>query len=1483
MIRWPKSKEGFFIRSGGVIYYMKKSKRYLRRKLISLLMLMIFITTMIPPLNVNAASNKKPVLMQKYKYSYVGSSNTYTISNVKKGYTIKWLISKTVKDYISFSKDKHVCSKTVKVSDKTTKLKVYTLKSAKDKINAKYKVTAYIYDKKGSKVSTCTDEVKINIDATDIVINNHPENNLISVNTSFNFNKTLIPNDSVNKTFWIVTDENNHVIVNTKSKVKSNKVVMKANGIFSPKAIGTYKIYAVAYRSDKAAIQRAKSRAVIVQVIDPSIPTVTPTITVTPTPTALPVSVPVPPIIPPVNTTYLLTIMAAEGGTITIGTSGSYISGTEVGLSATPQEGYLFAGWTSSNGGSFGNATLTSTTFITPSNATTVTANFTKDKSTEEKLPDDIKDMLGLDKTKEDNDGDGLKDLYEFSYLSTSLLLVDTDGNGMSDADEDSDEDGLTNIQEQELGTRPDRLDSDVDGLGDGNEVNTYGTNPLNADTDGDGLIDGEEIKLGLNPNDPKSDSITPDNERKFEQSVSDSVKDDALLNSDNWLIPSISGNVPGDISRNVLIEKSDSYIFDDNRSVLSDVIDVQTTYELPLTLSFTYNFEYTGNARNLTIVSFGEEGLEIVETSIDETSKVISGSIAGGGTYFVIDLDEFLKGLGIDVFANIKSDPLELSELSFMGLDEEAADKKIREVEYDYLYDNDGNIIDQIEKPSEEINYTSIQTSAFTAYDREALSSRTVATGKADVVFVIDTTGSMSSSISDVKNNINIFAEKLVNDYNIDANFSLIEYRDITVDGMDSTMLHKNVSSSWFTNVNSFKSEVNTLIVGGGGDLSETPIDGLKMAQRLDWRRDAAKIIVLVTDADYKIDNNYDVSSMEEMASSFANDGIMVSAITYNVSIYSLLTNITGGLYGYIYGNFSDILLSLAEKVGEVTNTGGEWAFLNDFQAVKLSDTIANASINDTDNDGVSDAQELGTSVEKDMLSYIKALVNRYSIPIESYYGKTKITVWNYKSNPVLLDTDYDGISDGNKDFDGQTVVSDSFPKDNTFIGKLYYEEDDKKKESKKNIEFTVDYSLLFKNNRDYKKDLAVLASLYAANIYKPTYLAVTRGVIGGSYDNTELETLFGLKDVEDININGTDYGVDVDDNTEFVIGHRKIVFNGVTKEIILVVVRGTNGTNTEWSSNFDVGANTSEYYAATGSSHPDWLNKNNHKGFDVAANRILKKINEYLLRHSLTTSSSKAILITGHSRGAAIANLLGAHFEKDPNFMSFTYTFAAPNPTTDSDVRSYKTIFNIVNQDDIIPYLPLSSWGFNKYGIVKDISVEDHYENHWGTAQAGTWEWLTGSDYNNDGGTQRTLDAFAKIASNRNELYILDNTDDGTVWENNIGHITRAGAESELAELTNALRTEKLLKYCNLKVVGGGISYHVAVNYCPAYLMQMLANMTTKIGPTLGRDTTGVYASAKASFAFSSGKIGFGGMTHPHLPITYYLIVHNNFVNHV
>lgn len=121
-----------------------------------------------------------------------------------------------------------------------------------------------------------------------------------------------------------------------------------------------------------------------------------------------------------------------------------------------------------------------------------------------------------------DTDGDGIPDDYELANElnpgDPSDAPQDFDGDGLSNLEEfnlgtdpnqaDTDADGLPDGVEQDIGTDPLRADTDLDGLIDGDEVNFFGTDPLNADTDGGCLSDGIEVLvLGRNPFVPGDDN----------------------------------------------------------------------------------------------------------------------------------------------------------------------------------------------------------------------------------------------------------------------------------------------------------------------------------------------------------------------------------------------------------------------------------------------------------------------------------------------------------------------------------------------------------------------------------------------------------------------------------------------------------------------------------------------------------------------------------------------------------------------------------------------------------------------------------------------------------------------------------------------------------------------------------------------------------------------------------------------------------------
>ena len=103
-----------------------------------------------------------------------------------------------------------------------------------------------------------------------------------------------------------------------------------------------------------------------------------------------------------------------------------------------------------------------------------------------------------------DTDGDGLPDEFEI----TNKL----DPNDPIDAQEDHDKDGLSSLEEYNLGTNINLADTDGDGVSDGEELITgddgFITNPLLVDTDGDLLNDGVENLIGSDPTDSTSGAL---------------------------------------------------------------------------------------------------------------------------------------------------------------------------------------------------------------------------------------------------------------------------------------------------------------------------------------------------------------------------------------------------------------------------------------------------------------------------------------------------------------------------------------------------------------------------------------------------------------------------------------------------------------------------------------------------------------------------------------------------------------------------------------------------------------------------------------------------------------------------------------------------------------------------------------------------------------------------------------------------------------
>ena len=1182
--------------------------------------------------------------------------------------------------------------------------------------------------------------------------------------------------------------------------------------------------------------------------------------------------------------------------------------------------------------------------------------------SDDDGLTDVFEKSIGTDPTLKDTDEDGLSDYEEVNVTQTNPSMADTNGNGTNDGADDEDGDKLANREEIDGGTNPLAADSDNDRLDDYVEKNTYGSDPLAVDTDSDTIDDGKEVELGLSPVKAMTDGVTPDAERKFDQTITNDTASE-LYEAASKAIPTVTGSFAGFASDHISISVVEKSELKDARFVVGEAYSVTTDYDSTTGLQLQFDCtENAGSILDYTIGMFNEEGeMQVLDAAVN--GSVLSTDYTGSGDYFVMNLRAYLNSLGItvDTSSAPASEPSEDDETEDaepdIYNDGQAPDEGTNEVSREWyeenyiLVDSEGRVVEdasydgisndnassddamtyeeetadsfdlaedpdteEAEEPEEvdtddirtgdvlENGYRYVLKGTLDPKDRKTANSRihfspigemnhgdeedvlipdNDVPAQADIVFIVDTTGSMSSAIRNVASNINAFVTELSTNYNVLCNFAFVDFRDITC-GEKTKVVKSSTGSNWFTDVDEFKDMVSSVSVGGGGDTPETPFDGFGMADTLDYRIGASRFYIMITDAPYKVDNNYGISNIDDLTEGLLDSGTIASVISHMSykDDYESIFEETDGVFGDIDGDFASTLMSLAGKIGAKL-ADGSWIVLRDskysrnYQIRCLKAPVTEGSDTDTDEDGIPDCEELTEKTKFDFITEIEILLRRYGISDEVNPMDT-LDAYLYKSDPTLKDTDFDGVED--KD--------DLKPRNHHFEGSLTY-----KKGESCNVNFDVDYSILLdESNTDYHKDLAVYSSLMAADIYHgDCYLWVDSptGTSVKTDDDRNLSDHFGMQDGEFYEVKP--YG-DADDRTEFYVAHKEVENNNKKREIILLVVRGTGsdkngyGGDIEWSSNFDVGATNPNYDVMTEGPHYDWNKKDNHKGFDVAANNVLKLFKNYIAEHGLT-DKKKTVLITGHSRGAGIANILGAYLEDDNNYRTFTYTFAAPYSTTSSSAKNYKTIFNVANSDDLVTYLPLESWGFKKYGKMISVSVHDKLEdsNMFYDAE-GTFEWLIGDDYNDDSGTQRTVGRFEKVVSNRYDIYSYDYSD-GVYKEDSFK--TSLEADNYIAKKKAELGDYRLARFAKFEVElesgwFGSTKYVVKKTICPAYLMQDLANAAGKVyGDDIFKTLCGYmgvvggkYEDAKRSFVASSGEAVIGGMEHPHMQPTYYLI---------
>lgn len=292
--------------------------------------------------------------------------------------------------------------------------------------------------------------------------------------------------------------------------------------------------------------------------------------------------------------------------------------------------------------------------------------------------------------------------------------------------------------------------------------------------------------------------------------------------------------------------------------------------------------------------------------------------------------------------------------------------------------------------------------------------------------------------------------------------------------------------------------------------------------------------------------------------------------------------------------------------------------------------------------------------------------------------------------------------------------------------------------------------------DNTIYNKDIAAFCALISADSYfREKDLArgtPNRVLIDGcsdeEYDKTVLLSSLGFADVRTIeSFSEKSYETDTNDIVTMTLAYAA---EGRKYDIFVIAVRGCFSAS-EWYSICDVGASGNNYTAYSGE-HGEWSDTRQLKGIAVSTARAEELVREYIADHD-DNERENIILVTGHSRGGAVAEILGAHFEDETDTRSYTYTFNSTPVTSDENAPNYKTIFNIFDSGDFFTdFYPFSGEKLYRYGKNLSLSVAERKNIQDRIAE------LKGADDYRSGSSEqaeRYAELYGKLFPDRASLY--------------------------------------------------------------------------------------------------------------------------------
>lgn len=191
------------------------------------------------------------------------------------------------------------------------------------------------------------------------------------------------------------------------------------------------------------------------------------------------------------------------------------------------------------------------------------------------------------------------------------------------------------------------------------------------------------------------------------------------------------------------------------------------------------------------------------------------------------------------------------------------------------------------------------------------------------DLVFVIDTTGSMSDKIKGLLQTATKFVERF-GKLQMDARIAIVAFGDLTVKG------DKIVATPFTQSIEITKSSLQKIPrYSGGGNRGESALEALQKAMALDFRANVVKVCLLITDEPALQTRQLKANDVIEQ---LRENEMLTFVVATPEKYYKEMAARTGGKWYKISANtdftdllemFGDIAESVGDRVADVYRLG--------------------------------------------------------------------------------------------------------------------------------------------------------------------------------------------------------------------------------------------------------------------------------------------------------------------------------------------------------------------------------------------------------------------------------------------------------------------------------------------------------------------------------------------------------------------------------